>query len=97
MRFCTLKVLGLVLDTRTEQHYLQLQDEDGKTYRVKPFNYYIDWAGSLDTVDCVVGGIDELTQRPWFKLWAERYKKNIEWIVVVDTYGDHSKIIEKES
>lgn len=24
----TLKVLGLVLDTRTEQHYLQLQDED---------------------------------------------------------------------
>ena len=64
----TLKVLGLVLDTRTEQHYLQLQDEEGKTYRVKPFNYYIDWAGSLDTVDCVVGGIDELTHRPWFKL-----------------------------
>lgn len=23
--------------------------------------------------------------------WAERYKKNIDWIVVVDTYGDYSK------
>ena len=64
----TLKVLGLILDTRTEQHYLQLQDEEGRTYRVKPYSYYIEWAGSLDTVDCVVGGIDELTKRPWFKL-----------------------------
>ena len=31
------------------------------------------------------------------KLWAERYKKNIEWIVVVDTYGDYSKVLGKES
>jgi len=29
------------------------------------------------------------------KLWAKRYDKKFEWIVIVDTYGDYSKVINK--
>lgn len=28
------------------------------------------------------------------KLWAERYGKRFEWIVIVDTYGDYSKVLD---
>ena len=58
-------VLELNQDPRTEQHYLLLQDDEGKQYRVKPFRYYIEWAGELDKVNCVCCGLDP---RPWFKL-----------------------------
>ena len=61
----SLKVLGIYLDPRTEQHYLKLQDTDGAEYRVKPFRYHIEWAGELETVNCVCCGLEP---RPWFKL-----------------------------
>ena len=61
----SLKVLGIYLDPRTEQHYLKLQDTDGAEYRVKPFRYHIEWAGDLETVNCVCCGLEP---RPWFKL-----------------------------
>ena len=61
----SLKVLGIYLDPRTEQHYLKLQDTDGAEYRVKPFRYHIEWAGELETVKCVCCGLEP---RPWFKL-----------------------------
>ena len=61
----SLKVLGIYLDPRTEQHYLKLQDTDGAEYRVKPFSYHIEWAGVLETVNCVCCGLEP---RPWFKL-----------------------------
>lgn len=46
-----LKVLGIYLDSRTEQHYLKLQDAEGAEYKVKPFRYHIEWAGELDSVN----------------------------------------------
>ena len=60
-----LKVLGIYLDSRTEQHYLKLQDAEGAEYKVKPFRYHIEWAGELDSVNCVCCGLEP---RPWFKL-----------------------------
>lgn len=60
-----LKVLGIYLDSRTEQHYLKLQDAEGAEYKVKPFRYHIEWAGDLDNVNCVCCGLEP---RPWFKL-----------------------------
>lgn len=60
-----LKVLGIYLDSRTEQHYLKLQDAAGAEYKVKPFRYHIEWAGELDSVNCVCCGLEP---RPWFKL-----------------------------
>ncbi len=59
------KVLEIYLDPRTEQHYLKLQDDEGETFRVKPFRYHIEWAGELDNVNCVCCGLEP---RPWFKL-----------------------------
>ena len=64
----TMKVLGLSIDRKTDKHYLQIQDEEGKQYRVKPFRYHIDWAGDIDTVNCVCSRIDPITNKPWFKL-----------------------------
>ena len=60
-----LKVLGIYLDSRTEQHYLKLQDAEGAEYKVKPFRYHIEWAGEIDSVNCVCCGLEP---RPWFKL-----------------------------
>ena len=61
----SLKVLGIYLDPRTEQHYMKLQDIEGAEYKVKPFRYHIEWAGELDNVNCVCCGLEP---RPWFKL-----------------------------
>ena len=63
----TLKVLSLNLDNRTEQHYLLVQDDNGAQYRVKPYHFQIDWKGDIDTIDCVVCGLDAVTGKPWFR------------------------------
>lgn len=62
----TLKVLSLNLDNTTEQHYLLVQDDHGVQYRVKPFHFQVDWSGEIDTVDCVVCGVDGATGKPRF-------------------------------
>lgn len=59
------KVQELYQDPRNEQHYLRLIDEEGNTFRVKPFRYHIEWAGDIDKVNCVCCG---LTPKPWFRL-----------------------------
>ena len=59
------KVQELYQDPRNEQHYLRLTDEEGNTFRVKPFRYHIEWAGDIDKVNCVCCG---LTPKPWFRL-----------------------------
>lgn len=61
----TFKALGINFDSKTEQHYLLVEDPEGFQFRVRPYRYQIDWAGDFDTVDCVAR-INEGTGNLWF-------------------------------
>lgn len=61
----TFKALGINVDSKTEQHYLLVEDECGTQFRVRPFRFQIDWTGNIDTVDCVAR-VSEATGKLWF-------------------------------
>lgn len=54
----TFKVLGIILDSRSDRWFMQIEDEDHQTFKVKPYQWHIEWAGTIDTVNCVCTGTD---------------------------------------
>lgn len=61
----TFKVLGLILDIKSDRYFMKIQDEDLNTYNVKPYLWHIEWGNTIDTIDCVFRGNDILG-RPKF-------------------------------
>lgn len=61
----TFKVLGLTFDIKSDRYFMQIQDEDGNKYNVKPYLCHIEWGNTVDTIDCVFRGNDALG-RPKF-------------------------------
>lgn len=61
----TFKVLGIILDPKSDRWFMQIENDDQEKFNVKPYQWHLEWAGTIDTVNCVCVGND-MFGRPKF-------------------------------